>query len=107
MTIGVEGDMKCSFCHRPLASLDDSFVEFYGREPESEPTLVYPRPHGGQQPVVMFTHGTCGPDTGYAVPFDRLLAEPDWEDHLTHKGWWCHTFAAGLSEAKKAAQAFG
>lgn len=94
--VDAEKDMAeglCSFCRRKITRAT-GFIEFY--------SLYAGRlchPSASFQSVAFFTHAQCGPDTGYALAFDRLHA--GMLKHLSEKTWWSGTFERALLEAER------
>jgi hypothetical protein len=91
---------RCSICHRPV-TLEDGFLELYSADEE----LVYPN---GFAPVAVLSHAACGPDCGYAIRLDRLLANVDGKRgmlaHLDQKKWMSSTYADAIRQAARLAR---
>jgi hypothetical protein len=119
---GKKLDLKCYFCSAQLRT-DNAYFEIYDQEqrPFTSDRTNHVRfnEHGGKEiygalaypgngedrwenctRVVVFAHGSCGPDCGYAFSFDRL--GEDWDRQLSGKTWYCDVIGNTLKVAQTA-----
>ena len=87
----------CHFC-RESVSVVDGFLELYS---EIDGRLCYPCGFGA---VALFTHTSCGPDTGYAIDLKRLknVERPHgWISQINQKGWSSDVYLQAIRRAAK------